>query len=106
MKPIMADHERLLIPEEVATLFRVEPKTVTRWAASGRIRSIRTPGGHRRFRMSAVQALLADETTEAENSAPGGETRQSSENQSQAERPSLLLADGPSPHQVAEGVSA
>ena len=42
--------DRLLTPGEVATLFRVDPKTVTRWASAGRIGSIRTPGGHRRFR--------------------------------------------------------
>ena len=41
------NNERLLTPGEVAALFRVDPKTVTRWAASGRITSIRTPGGHR-----------------------------------------------------------
>jgi excisionase family DNA binding protein len=50
--------ERLLTPGEVATLFRVDPKTVTRWASAGRIGSIRTPGGHRRFRESEVRALL------------------------------------------------
>ena len=47
--------ERLLTPGEVATLFRVDPKTVTRWASAGRIGSIRTPGGHRRFRESEVR---------------------------------------------------
>jgi excisionase family DNA binding protein len=57
--------ERLLTPGEVATLFRVDPKTVTRWATAGRIGSIRTPGGHRRFRESEVKALLAELTTEA-----------------------------------------
>ena len=51
--------DRLLTPGEVAALFRVDPKTVTRWAAAGRISSIRTPGGHRRFRESEVRALLA-----------------------------------------------
>ncbi len=50
--------ERLLTPGEVAALFRVDPKTVTRWAASGRISSIRTPGGHRRFREAEVRQLL------------------------------------------------
>jgi excisionase family DNA binding protein len=50
--------ERLLTPGEVAALFRVDPKTVTRWAASGRISSIRTPGGHRRFRETEVRDLL------------------------------------------------
>lgn len=50
--------DRLLTPGEVAALFRVDPKTVTRWAAAKKIGSIRTPGGHRRFREAEVRALL------------------------------------------------
>ncbi len=50
--------ERLLMPAEVAALFRVDPKTVTRWAASGRIDSVQTPGGHYRFPESAVRDQL------------------------------------------------
>ncbi|WP_277675636.1 BldC family transcriptional regulator [Saccharopolyspora rectivirgula] len=57
--------EQLLTPGEVAALFRVDPKTVTRWATAGRIGSIRTPGGHRRFRESEVRALLTELTNEA-----------------------------------------
>lgn len=64
--------ERLLTPGEVATLFRVDPKTVTRWASAGRIGSIRTPGGHRRFRESEVRALLrgADAEIPAQQTGP------------------------------------
>jgi excisionase family DNA binding protein len=58
-------HERLLTPGEVARMFRVDPKTVTRWAASGRIGSIRTPGGHRRFHESEVKELLDVHSTGA-----------------------------------------
>ena len=54
--------ERLLTPAEVAQMFGVDPKTVTRWAAAGLIGSIRTPGGHRRFRESEVTAYLLDQT--------------------------------------------
>ena len=61
--------ERLLTPGEVALMCRVDPKTVTRWASAGRIGSIRTPGGHRRFRESEVSALLADLTVEASRSS-------------------------------------
>ena len=57
--------ERLLTPGEVALMFRVDPKTVTRWASKGRIGSIRTPGGHRRFRASEVNGLLADLTVDS-----------------------------------------
>ena len=42
--------EVLLTPSEVAALFRVDPKTVTRWAKAGKLTSIRTLGGHRRYR--------------------------------------------------------
>ena len=51
--------EPLLTPAEVATMFRVDPKTVTRWAKAGKLTSIRTLGGHRRYRESEVRALLA-----------------------------------------------
>lgn len=52
------DTEHLLTPAEVAALFRVDPKTVTRWAKAGKLTSIRTLGGHRRYRASEVHALL------------------------------------------------
>lgn len=51
--------ETLLTPSEVAAIFRVDPKTVTRWAKVGKLSSIRTLGGHRRFREDEVRALLA-----------------------------------------------
>ena len=50
--------ERLLTPAEVAALFRVNPKTVSRWARSGKLHAIRTLGGHRRFRASEVHENL------------------------------------------------
>lgn len=52
------DRDALLTPGEVAALFRVDPKTVTRWAQDGRLSSVRTLGGHRRFRADEVYALL------------------------------------------------
>jgi excisionase family DNA binding protein len=52
------DHDKLLTPSEVAAMFRVNPKTVTRWARAGKISAIRTLGGHRRFRESEIRALL------------------------------------------------
>ena len=69
--------DRLLTPGEVATLFRVDPKTVTRWAAAGRIGSIRTPGGHRRFRESEVRALLRGDVEGATASVPAQPTASS-----------------------------
>ncbi len=51
--------EVLLTPAEVASMFRVDPKTVTRWAKAGKLSSIRTLGGHRRYRESEVVKLLA-----------------------------------------------
>jgi excisionase family DNA binding protein len=53
------EQERLMTPGEVAALFRVHVSTVARWATEGRLGAIVTPGGHRRYRRSDVEALLA-----------------------------------------------
>ncbi len=50
--------DALLTPAEVAALFRVDPKTVTRWAKAGKLTSIRTLGGHRRYRADEVRKFL------------------------------------------------
>jgi excisionase family DNA binding protein len=59
-EPRPSEHEELLTPSEVAAMFRVNPKTVTRWARSGKISAIRTLGGHRRFRKSEITRILAE----------------------------------------------
>lgn len=50
--------DALLTPAEVAKMFGVDPKTVTRWAKAGKLPAIRTLGGHRRYRASDVRRLL------------------------------------------------
>lgn len=56
--------DRLLTPAEVAAIFKVDPKTVTRWARDGKLTSIRTLGGHRRYNEAEVQALVQRQSTE------------------------------------------
>ena len=58
----------LLWPSEVAQLFRVNPKTLTRWARAGKLTAIRTRGGPRRFRASEIRRCLEDLSSEE---APG-----------------------------------
>jgi excisionase family DNA binding protein len=50
----------LLTPAEVAAMFRVDPKTVTRWAQAGKLSVVRTLGGHRRFRASEIRRSLEE----------------------------------------------
>jgi excisionase family DNA binding protein len=54
------DRDELLTPSEVAAMFRVNPKTVTRWHRTGKVSAIRTLGGHRRFRASEIRRLLEE----------------------------------------------
>jgi excisionase family DNA binding protein len=56
--------EPLLTPAEVATMFRVDPKTVTRWAKAGKLTSARTLGGHRRYREREIRELIAASSQE------------------------------------------
>jgi len=58
VKTIQDNGEKLLTPAEVASMFRVDPKTVTRWAKAGKLSSIRTLGGHRRYRESEIRSLI------------------------------------------------
>lgn len=48
----------LLTPAEVAQIFRVDVKTVTRWSKAGRLSSIRTLGDHRRYFAAEVYSLI------------------------------------------------
>jgi hypothetical protein len=57
--------QRLLNRIEVARMFRVAPKTVTRWGKEGRLSTVMTPGGIQRFIEDEVLALLQDDCVEA-----------------------------------------
>lgn len=56
-----SDVEALLTPAEVAAMFSVDPKTVSRWAKAGKLSGIHTLGGHRRYREAEVRALRTGE---------------------------------------------
>ena len=68
----VSGQENLLTPSEVAALFRVDPKTVTRWAKAGKLTSIRTLGGHRRYKESEVKALLKSVLPTTSSNQAGG----------------------------------
>lgn len=53
------EHE-LLTPREVADIFRVDIKTVTRWANAGKLKYIRTIGGHRRYDAEHINRILEE----------------------------------------------
>lgn len=61
MSPL-PDGDHLLTSAEVARLFRVDPKTVSRWAKRGRLDSVLTPGGRRRYRESVVLAKFEEQS--------------------------------------------
>ena len=56
--------DELLSTGEAAEILQASVQTVRRWERSGHLTAIRTPGDHRRFRRSEVEALLAPKPTE------------------------------------------
>ena len=62
---VEAREPNLLRPGEVAAMFGVNAKTVARWAKEGRLRCIRTPGGHMRIYADDVRALVTGQPAEA-----------------------------------------
>ncbi|MEV6297836.1 BldC family transcriptional regulator [Actinoplanes sp. NPDC051861] len=55
----MAELGPFLKGSEVAAIFGVDRKTVGNWARAGKLSSVRTPGGHRRYSEPEVRALAA-----------------------------------------------
>jgi excisionase family DNA binding protein len=49
---------RSYTPKEVADLFNVHVRSVTRWAGKGKLEYFRTPGGHRRYYADQVDAMI------------------------------------------------
>ncbi len=47
----------LMTPGEVATVLHVDANTVARWSNNGRLRAVRTLGGHRRYYADEVLAI-------------------------------------------------
>jgi excisionase family DNA binding protein len=59
----LPEGQQLLRSHEVAVLFDVTERTVINWAAAGKLPSLRTIGGHLRFRSEDVLELLAGRTS-------------------------------------------
>jgi excisionase family DNA binding protein len=52
------DPHTLLRPRDAARLLAVNPRTLSYWANDGKIRCVTTQGGHRRYPLSVVRALM------------------------------------------------
>ena len=55
----MTTTQQLMTRVEVAAMLKVVPVTVTRWATTGRLASIRTPGGQHRFDAAYIEMMIA-----------------------------------------------
>jgi excisionase family DNA binding protein len=57
MKQIRDSDDQLLTRAEVAEIFQVAPSTITRWAEAGKLPSVKTLGGHRRYQATIINNL-------------------------------------------------
>lgn len=63
----------VLTTRAAANLLGVSVSTAQQWIENGAIDSWKTPGGHRRVRLSAVMKLLEDQGNKPEAPLPGGQ---------------------------------
>jgi len=61
----MTDRAKYLLSSEVAALFEVSSRTPPRWVNEGKISSLKTPGGHNRYPVEEIEALIRDHYTES-----------------------------------------
>lgn len=59
--------DRWLSLGEAASLLGVDEATLRHWADTGRIKTFRTPGGHRRFQETDLRALIQHEIPRVED---------------------------------------
>lgn len=55
--------DELLTATQVGVMFRVDPKTINRWAKAGKLPFTRTPGGQRRYWRKVMQAIIEESAT-------------------------------------------
>lgn len=67
MKSKDFESEVIITPAQAGTILGVDPKTITRYALAGKLSYTRTPGGHRRYKLSDVYELRDAYSSEAEN---------------------------------------
>lgn len=53
-------HDDYLTTHEVAHYIKVNPSSVNKWVKEERIKAFRTPGGHRRIKVSDLHAFLLE----------------------------------------------
>lgn len=63
------NQETWLSVQEASAMLGVSPATLRRWSANGEVEAFTTPGGHRRFSLSTLKALLQQGTGDV--SRPG-----------------------------------
>lgn len=68
--PIDYEFEVLLKPKDAARLLAINPATLTKWAVQGKVRSVKTVGGHRRYPADSIRAAAAGDWHNAANKRP------------------------------------
>jgi len=52
--------DKLLSLKKTSEILGVVPHTLREWDANGKLKSVRTEGGHRRYRESDIRSLVGD----------------------------------------------
>lgn len=77
----MSPQQQLLTPREASRLLGISYPTIKNWILNGKLKSVRTPGGHHRLTTASLQPFLEDDAVQSETESRARYRRISGRNQ-------------------------
>jgi molybdopterin-binding protein len=77
----MNSQRQLLTPREASRMLGISYPTIKKWILSGKLKTVRTPGGHHRLTATSLRPFLKADTTRSETESRARYRRVSGRNQ-------------------------
>src|SRR5450432_608210 len=77
----MASHENLMTPREASRMMGISYPTIKKWILDGKLKTVRTPGGHHRLSEASLRPYISEDQRKPESQSRERYRRISGRNQ-------------------------